>query len=96
MKMKQGATFIAEGRLKEDETALDISGYIIKSQVRQGNKLVCDLNFSLLSNTTYRLSGDTSAWPIGFLSCDVKYTTTTGQVLYTETFTIEIERRITI
>lgn len=92
---KRGDTFILEATVNDD-----ITGWNIKSQVRQGTHLVADLIVTVLSATptssVYSLFlEDTTDWPVDRLMCDIQYTTDEGQIISTETFTIEVQKDIT-
>lgn len=95
MKIKRGSTFILQGRLLISGEPINITDYQIKSQVRRGLDLVANLDINKISGTQFQLQADTSSWPVASLKGDIKYTAPNGQVVYTDTFHVNIEERIT-
>lgn len=92
---KRGDTFILSCVV-----ATDITGWTIASQIRDGDTLIADLTFALLStsaeSSTYTLTYSvTTAWPLHDLNCDIQYTTAAGQIISTETFTIGVVKDTT-
>lgn len=93
LNFKRGDTFILDAT-----ASMDITGWNIKSQVRKGRELIADLVVTIIDapNGAYSLfMDDTTDWPDGRLFCDIQYTTDSGQVISTETFTIEVHRDVT-
>jgi len=91
---KRGDTFTIQCNIE-----LDITGWLIESQIRSGDKLITVLELELVNPLTgiYKLKHvDTKLWPVGELQCDIQYTTNTGQIISTETFIIEVMKDITI
>lgn len=98
MTHKRGDTFICQVAVTQDSTPKDLSGWTVRSQVRDNDTLVADLEFSWVDQTagTYQLRlDDTTAWPTKLLQCDIEYTTDAAQVVSTETFGITCIRDVT-
>ncbi len=96
---KRGDTFLVQGTVSQDSVAQDISGWAVRSQVRDGSTLVSELVVAITSaaDGTYTLTkSDTTAWPVKTLSCDIQYTTASGQIVSTETFQIVVQADITL
>ncbi len=96
IKFKRGDTFVIEC-----EVAVDMTGWGIRSQVRNGDLLVGDLTVSSLTTTpeksTFKLiCNDTVGWSLGKLNCDIEYTTLEGQIISTDTFYVECIKDSTI
>lgn len=95
IKFKRGNSFILACQYKGGP----ITGWTIKSQLRKNGELVAELTVTIVNDATgdFKLeySGDTLIWPASSLSCDIRYTTDTGQVISTETFLIEVVKEIT-
>lgn len=95
---KRGDTFLLEGTVTQNSTPQNITGWSIRSQVRNGEALISDLVVEYVDRTIgkYRLrKDDTTAWPAKVLTCDIEYTTDSGQVVSTETFEIEVKADVT-
>lgn len=95
---KRGDTFLMEGTVMNGDVAQDITGWAIRSQVRQGNALIADLEIEYVNRPlgVYRLrKTDTSEWPAKTLVCDIEYTTNSGQVASTDTFEIDTKADVT-
>jgi hypothetical protein len=72
-------------------------GVTITAHVRKDGALVQVLGVSTPVSQSYELSASpasTSAWPLGFLECDIRYSSG-GNVSRTETFTLEVVRGVT-
>ena len=98
--IKRGDTFIIQVQVSQDSTGIDIYGWTIKSQIKKGSTLIEELTYTPvdLSTGVYQLScipTKTALWPVGVLDCDIQYTTTTGQVISTDTFQINVIKDIT-
>ncbi len=95
---KRGDTFLLEGTVTQGSTPKDITGWTIRSQVRNGEALVASLEVlytdRLLGKYQLRAT-TTSNWPARTLLCDIEYTTSSGQIASTETFEIEVAADIT-
>lgn len=95
---KRGDTFLLEGTVTQNSTPQDITGWTIRSQVRNGPVLIAALTVNYLDRALgkYQLRFDnTSNWPVRSLQCDIEYTTSSGQVVSSETFDIEVAADIT-
>jgi hypothetical protein len=98
---KRGSTFYYDVILTDDTgTAVDISGFIIESEIRDSDlKLIDSCVCTILDGThgKYNLTvADTTKWDIGTYQTDIKMTDTGGIVRYTDTFKIKVIERITI
>lgn len=101
---KRGSTF-KKGFIawedKAQDKRLDLTKYTIRSQIRKGPTLVEELTPTIIDPLLglYNLSSvlDTSLWPTGNLSWDIRLTnTTTGQIVASETAIIECEKGVTL
>jgi hypothetical protein len=96
---KRGDTFIVEGTVRINGVAQNITGWTIRSKAKVSNgTLVQNFTVQYTSPATgvYRLvANDTTAWPIKDLECDIEYLTSGGQIVSTETFTIQVAKDIT-
>lgn len=95
---KRGDTFLLEGTVTQNSTPQDITGWTIRSQVRNGPVLVAALVVSYVDRTLgkYQLRfNNTANWPVRTLQCDIEYTTSSGQIVSSETFDIEVAADIT-
>ena len=95
--IKRGDTFAVQGTVS-GLGANGLTNWTIKSQVRMGRSLVCNLVVTIINAITgiYQLTyTNTAAWPTTILQADIKYTTDTGQVISTETFEIECKAGVT-
>lgn len=96
--LKRGDTLLIEGRVKTNGVIQNITGWTIRSQVRDGPNLVAELSVTYEDRPTgfYRLRGEpTNSWPVKPLRCDIEYTTDTGQIASTETFVVQVQEDIT-
>lgn len=96
---KRGDTFLIEAEVKIDGVVRDITGWVVKVQVRKGATLIAELDIEYTDrvNGLYRLRKDvTTDWGLGELSCDIQYTTDALQIISTETFIIACEADITL
>lgn len=95
LRFKKGNTFLLDCQFKGGS----IDGWAIKSQIRKRGKLIAELTPTVVDAGigSFRLEydGDTSEWPLTSLSCDIRYTTSTGLVVSTETFIIDVIAGIT-
>ncbi|GAB0119492.1 hypothetical protein [Acidisoma sp. 7E03] len=99
---KRGTTFVLMLQAQDDASGdpHDLTGSTIASQLRNSlGELVAELTAApdTQFQTWVRLSfaGDTSAWPLGMLSCDVRVTNPDGTNWATETITIQVVERVT-
>ena len=97
---KRGDTFLVEATATAASVPQDLTGWSIRSQVRQGSTLVADLSVEYTNRPSgvFRLSAPpalTQSWPVKVLSCDIEYTTASGQVVSTETFEIDCKGDVT-
>jgi hypothetical protein len=93
---KVGATF--EMSVSIDA---DITDWVVESQVRRLDGTLLDTLVFTLVNTAPEVSNftftkpNTTAWPEGSYLCDIRYTEPSGKVTATESFQINVVRRIT-
>jgi hypothetical protein len=97
---KQGDTFLVEGQCRDAGVAKDLTGWQIHSEVWSQGRLVQVLTVTWVNQAagTYRLSCTpeaTRGWPVGTLETDVQYTSPTGQVTSTDTFSINCKAGLT-
>lgn len=95
---KRGDTFQLELSVSNNAAPVNITGWVIASQVRTKSRLISTLAVEYTDPALgiYRLrDNNTSDWPLGLLQCDIKYTTDDGQVAHSETFEIDVQRGIT-
>ncbi|UGV19953.1 head morphogenesis protein [Pseudomonas phage Pa BHU-15] len=87
----RGDSFVVQGRVSQDGIPVDITDWVIRSQVRNGSEVVAELVISMTDATKglYRAEAlDTTNWPLVTLDIDIhyampggyKYTTPTGKV----------------
>lgn len=99
LKLKRGNTLSLSNKVTDKSGPVPITGWEIKSQIRDGRTLVATLTTTItnapIGEFTLDFEGDTSLWPIKKLSCDIQYRTATGQVVSTETFIIDVELGVT-
>lgn len=95
---KRGATFLMDAQLSVSGTT-DYSTWALPvCEVRDGTALVaaCAVTWVDHAAGSYRLRVDsTAAWPAKRLLADIRYTTPAAQVVYTDTFAIQVEANIT-
>ena len=95
---KRGDTFLMEGTVMDGSSALDITGWSIRSHVRQGTAMVAELEVEYTDRLTgrYRLrKNDTTEWPAKLLVCDIEYTTAAGPSASSVTFEIDTKADVT-
>lgn len=101
IQFKRGDTFERNCQLTENGTPIDITGWSIKSQIRDSSGvLIDDLDTSITDVATglYKLSkpaASTALWEPGGHLFDIEFTTSAGSVMSTETVRINIETDIT-
>lgn len=99
---KRGDTFLLTCTYKVSGVATSVTGFTIRSQIRDRfGHLVATLNASLANQSTnpgvFYLSpavADTSAWDVGDLSCDIEITNG-GVIRSTITFIVPVVDDIT-
>ena len=92
---KQGDTLEWVITLTDGGSAVDITDWSIRAQIRQNDTLIAALTttvtdaaggvFSLTATATA-----TDSWAAGNHSCDIEFTDDTSEVFSTETFTVTI------
>lgn len=102
MCFKRGDTFNADGILQSKTgTPIDLTGYSISSQVRDGGWLVSTLDCSITDaalgkyNITKSYT-DTQNWPDKDLKMDIQFTTASNKKISTETILLKVARDQTI
>lgn len=98
--LKRGDTLIWSCALADQSgVAVDLTNWVIESQVRDGDTLIGELTIvpTSLPNGQFNLqSGSTSAWPVRNLFCDIQYTTPDGIVTSSETFIVSMVKDVTV
>ena len=97
--IKQGATFGFTGVATDSTNAVDLTGYTLKSQVRdRDGGLVDTLSTTIVSavNGTFTVvaSTGTLAYPIGTLELDIRLTHSTA-VEFSETILLNVTPSVT-
>ena len=92
---KQGDTLEWVISLTEGGSAVDISNWSIRAQIRQNDTLIATLTTTVTnaSGGVFNLtatSTSTDTWAAGNHSCDTEFTDNTNDVFSTETFTVTI------
>lgn len=92
---KQGDTLDWVITLTENDTAVDITSWSIRAQIRSGDTLIASLTVTVLDAAAgiFRLSAtaaQTDSWSAGSHSCDIEFTDDSSVVFSTETFTVSI------
>lgn len=99
IKIKQGDTFSLKNKVTDGSGNVNLTGWQIKSQIRDASTLIAELTPTVTSaaNGEYTLTfvGDTSTWPVKKLRCDIQYTTNVSHIVSTETFLIDVEVGVT-
>lgn len=100
LNFKRGDTFIVQGQVTVNDAAQSLTGWTVASQVRNGTSLLTTLTVTWVNQAggIYQLSAApnaTASWPIKMLSCDIQYTSPSGQVISTETFGINCQADVT-
>lgn len=100
---KRGDTFGLTCTYKNGGVPASLDTISIRSQLRNGDALVCNFTANKADQATnpgvFTLSpaapnNDTSAWPTGLLVCDIEFTEG-GTVRSTETFSIPVIDEVT-
>lgn len=89
-----------QGQVTVNDAAQSLTGWTVASQVRNGTSLLTTLTVTWVNQAggIYQLSAApnaTASWPIKMLSCDIQYTSPSGQVISTETFGINCQADVT-
>lgn len=102
LRIKRGDTFSVEAVVKGDGVALDITDWVIRSQIRtKGLELIETpvITITDATNGVYTIeesaAGVTAAWPVGELISDIEYTHD-GSVISTKTFSIFVDPDVTV
>ena len=99
---KRGDTFNLNGILQDKiGTPIDLTGYSISSQVRDGGWLVSTLDCSITGAASgkYNITKshtDTQNWPDKDLKMDIQFTTASSKKISTETILLKDEKDQTI
>lgn len=92
--IKQGASFIYEGTVQQNNLPVDITGWQILCQLRSSSKLVSTATSSVLDGPAGRFqisipSSETATWrPNTDMDADIRYTTPSNFVQLTQTFRV--------
>lgn len=100
LKFKRGDTFRLNVTVTTDDgAAMDITGWVIRCQVRTSDLTLVDtLTATMLQPTagTYKLeAASTASWQLGTLVVDIEYTDAGGTVFSTDTFQVRNMESIT-
>lgn len=99
---KRGDTFILSGTSKYDGVAVDLTGYVVTSQIRQTDStLVDDLTCTVTNAASgaYEIEAtatQTALWPIATLYFDVQFTSPDGVVISTDTVAVKVAKDYTL
>ncbi len=101
---KVGDTFKLSGQLVSDQVAntpVNITGYTIRSQLRNDAALIQSMTVSITDavNGRYTVSAtpvQTAAWPVGNARMDIEFTTNAGDVMSSDTIKVVIKQSETI
>ena len=102
--IKQGTTFSLPVKVRPfiyNTPVVDLTGWVIKSQLRQSEKLIDNLlcEFVNISQGLALITAGasmTANWPAVQLSMDIKMTSPDGISVVTSTMTLLVEKAITI
>lgn len=94
---KRGDTFLISIVVKIGGVPQDITNWTILSQVRDGERLVADLEYTVLDavNGSYQLRYDDTVTWLGIYNWDIQYTMDTGQIISTRTVTLDCRQDTT-
>lgn len=92
---KQGDTLDWVITLTDTGTAVDITTWSIRAQIRASDTLIATLTVTVVDAASglFRLSAtaaQTDSWAAGNHSCDIEFTDGSSNVFSTETFTVSI------
>lgn len=98
--IKQGATFRLSGTATQDSgAAFDLTGATLSAKLRDaGDAVVETLTVALVSaaSGTFTVSSaGTAGWPVGLLRGDIKIVLAGGDISFTDTFTVRVEKPVT-
>lgn len=97
---KRGDSFLISAVVKIGGVAQDITNWGIQSQIRREGDTAFKVDVTVervddLAGSYILRVDDTSAWPIACLVWEVQYTMDTGQVISTQTVTIDVRKDVT-
>lgn len=99
---KRGQTFAYAGQVRNDGQVMDFSGWAISSQLRTSGRreLVQALDASFLDPVTGLVSlkataAQTAVWPLSLLVMDIRLQDPAGQVVISETLSINVVECVT-
>lgn len=97
---KRGDTLEWVVTLTQNGTAVDITDWTIKSQIRQETTLIFELTVIKTDsvNGAFSLSAtaaQTASWALGTHSVDIEFTDGNNYVVSSQTFTLQLVRDIT-
>lgn len=99
---KRGQTFAYAGQVLDGGNVADFTGWLISSQLRTSGSrdLVQTLDASFVDAATGVVSlkataAQTAAWPVELLVMDIRLQDPAGQVVISETVTINVVERVT-
>lgn len=101
IKFKRGDTFLRNCQISENGVPIDITGWTIRSQIRDSSSVLIDNLVTEITNAvtgSYKISklaASTASWSVGSHFMDIEFTTSAGSVMSTETVRINIETDIT-
>lgn len=92
MDIVRGDSFILALSVKVDGLAQDLTNWQIRSSIASTFAIVSDLTVTYTDRAggKYDLTADTTSWPLGPLSFDIRYTTDAGQVVTTSKVPINV------
>lgn len=96
MKIKRGDSFLLALVTSVDGVPQDLTNWEVRSSIAtlNGFQEVADLTVTYTDRAAgeFTLSADTSAWPLGCLEFDVRYTTDSGQIVTTDSVIVKITK----
>lgn len=94
---KRGATFSQPFRLLDDDIPVDLTGWTIDASIEDEDEgPIADLVVTIAGiNATAAYPDDTSEWPLGLSSIDIKAVDPTTVIRYSQTFHYRILDNIT-
>jgi hypothetical protein len=97
MEIKRGDSFLLALVVKVDGVAQDLTNWGVSAAISPGFGVVTPLTVSFTDrvNGAFELSAETSDWPIGWMSFDIRYTTDADQIVTTETVKAQVIQGIT-
>lgn len=93
---KRGDTFELSGILQDEGIPVNLTGYSIAAQIRNGGWLVstlqCTITDAVLGQyNIFKAHADTKDWPTRDLEMDIEFTTADSKRISTETIIIRVE-----